>query len=402
MSGRALRIAFLLGLAGSQLFAARGAVRRRPVYAAPRPRYEMIYGQGMIALEIKDWTQVVANMSAAIRENPVESANPVRLERSTAPYLPHYYLGMALCELGPSTASYYPAAVAQLRESERQGVVQHFPTEYRLLRASAARAAVQCVITARRRYDNVDAKKPGVFTAFFDSIAAPTNRFVTENGAGRAVVSAAALVRRGLGSSAREEAIIRQAETDKALREREELARSDLRRQIEKRIDAGRNLIALAGREKGQSAAGAAHELESVINRTALLASNAPLSDLQDISDRLDNALAHTRDALQKAASPNMPPALLFDATASYFTGDYARSLSVLDTAAFDDARATEQALIVRAAARHALYLIGGEKDQALLDRAVEDVKQCRHLDPKLTPPAAFSPAFRQFFDSNG
>lgn len=402
MKRRALLIACLLALLAPQLFAARATVRRRPVYAAPRPRYEMIYGQGMISLEIKDWPQVVANMSAAIRENPIESATPVRLERSTAPYLPHYYLGIALCELGPSNVSYYTAAVAQLRESERQGVIQHFPAEYRLLQTSATRAAFQAVVVARPRYDNVDGKKPDAFTSFFDSIAAPVNRFVTDNGAVRAVVTAAALVRRGFGGAAREEAIVRQAEAEKASREREELARGDMRRQIEKRIDAGRNLVTLAGREKAQPATEAARDLEGVISRAALLASNAPLSDLQDISDRLDNALANTRAALQKAGSPNMPPALLFDATASFFAGDYARSVSVLDAAAFDDARATVQALMVRAAARQALYLAGGEKDRTLLDRAAEDVKQCRRLDPKIAPPQAFSPVFRQFFGANG
>jgi hypothetical protein len=52
----------------------------------------------------------------------------------------------------------------------------------------------------------------------------------------------------------------------------------------------------------------------------------------------------------------------------------------------------------MRSAARHALYVTGGETDGTLLEQAADDVRTCHRLDPKLAPPADFSPRFRDFF----
>ena len=371
----------------------------RPVYAAPRPQYEMVYSSGMVSYETKDFGQVVLNMNNAIKMNPVESANPIRLEHSMGPYLPYYYLGVALYELGPSNPANYADAVRALRESERQGSVQRFPALYRDLQVRTTSAQFKSVIGNRPRYDQVEARKPGPINAMFDSVAAPLNDFALGHpDVANVVAAAAGKVHIGASSDESEKAI-RQAEADRLARESADLARSNLKRQIEKRIQAGRDLALLSKGATAQPAADAARELESAINRSALLSPNLSTDELQSVLDGLEAAIVKTRDAMPK--TQGAPPPVLFDATASFFAGDYARAVKILDGVTFDDARATVQALMVRAAARHALYLSGGEKDRTLLDRATEDVKLCHQLDPKATPPDAFSPKFREFFSGS-
>jgi hypothetical protein len=61
--------------------------------------------------------------------------------------------------------------------------------------------------------------------------------------------------------------------------------------------------------------------------------------------------------------------------------------------------RAGAQGLMLRSAARHALYLIGGEKDAGLLSSAQADARASRRLDPQVVPdPQAFSPRFVELF----
>jgi hypothetical protein len=57
------------------------------------------------------------------------------------------------------------------------------------------------------------------------------------------------------------------------------------------------------------------------------------------------------------------------------------------------------QILLFRAAARHGLYVTGGQTDDALRRQALIDAMACRRQSPALVPDAeAFSPRFREFF----
>jgi len=61
--------------------------------------------------------------------------------------------------------------------------------------------------------------------------------------------------------------------------------------------------------------------------------------------------------------------------------------------------RAGAQSLLLRSAARFALYKAGGEKDDELRRLAAEDAAAARRADPSLRPDAAvFSPPFVDFF----
>ena len=90
-------------------------------------------------------------------------------------------------------------------------------------------------------------------------------------------------------------------------------------------------------------------------------------------------------------------------AGAAYLDGDYARVVRTLgDDAVPADRRAAAQAYLLRAAARHALFLEGGERDPALLESARQDARACiqRHGDITV-PGAVFSPRFVEFFQES-
>jgi hypothetical protein len=92
-------------------------------------------------------------------------------------------------------------------------------------------------------------------------------------------------------------------------------------------------------------------------------------------------------------------PADLTGAAQAYFAGRYSDAVAALESLNLGRGRRAAQALLLRSAARYALYRIGSEQDASLRSRAVEDAVAARRADPSLMPDeAAFSPAFLKFF----
>lgn len=79
----------------------------------------------------------------------------------------------------------------------------------------------------------------------------------------------------------------------------------------------------------------------------------------------------------------------------SYLHGRYDEAVRVLTQAKFDDRAAAGEAALLRAAARHAMYRSGGEKDAVLRARIDEDLRAYRELRPNAKPdPRLFPPSF--------
>lgn len=79
----------------------------------------------------------------------------------------------------------------------------------------------------------------------------------------------------------------------------------------------------------------------------------------------------------------------------SYTHGRYDEAVRVLTQEKFDDRAAAAEAALLRAAARHAMYRIGGEKDAALRAQIDVDLRVYRGLRPKAKPdPRLFPPTF--------
>lgn len=98
-------------------------------------------------------------------------------------------------------------------------------------------------------------------------------------------------------------------------------------------------------------------------------------------------------------ARPGPPPPELVRAAEAYFGGRYDEAVSLLDRLTGLSGRPAAQVHLFRAAARFALYRIGGERDAVLRQRALQDVASCRGADPGLVPdPEAFPPPFAELF----
>jgi hypothetical protein len=103
-------------------------------------------------------------------------------------------------------------------------------------------------------------------------------------------------------------------------------------------------------------------------------------------------------------ASPSVgpraaPPIELVNGARAYFDGQYEKAVAILASAPGLRGRAAAQSLLLRSAARFALYRAGGEKDAELRRLAAGDAAASRRADPTLQPDAdAFSPQFADFF----
>jgi hypothetical protein len=79
----------------------------------------------------------------------------------------------------------------------------------------------------------------------------------------------------------------------------------------------------------------------------------------------------------------------------AYLEGQYEVAVRVLDGKPFADPTAAAEAALFRAAARDALYRIGGEKDDALRAAVENDLRVYRSSGPKRKPdPRIFPPRF--------
>lgn len=93
------------------------------------------------------------------------------------------------------------------------------------------------------------------------------------------------------------------------------------------------------------------------------------------------------------------PPVDLLNGARAYFDGQYREAVDLLDRAAGLKGRAAAQSLLLRSAARFALFEAGGGKDPELRRLAARDATAARRADPTLQPDReVFSPPFVDFF----
>jgi hypothetical protein len=152
----------------------------------------------------------------------------------------------------------------------------------------------------------------------------------------------------------------------------------------------------------------------------------AQLAEAKDLAERALRELetirgqaAKIRKELQPTATPSAPipsvprppspplpgplgpPPQLLKAARFFFSAEYQKSLEALEGLGPATGPAEVQSLLFRSAARYALYVVGGEKDENLLREAAADARSCRRLAPDLRPDRlAFSPRFVEFFQN--
>ena len=217
------------------------------------------------------------------------------------------------------------------------------------------------------------------------------------------------------------EARERQAALDNQEKERlaKEKQASDLARQktrtalaaIGLQLREARQLLGDAGRRQPppDGIARPTSDLQAAVGEAQRAGQATPLAELERLRDRLGKSAAGLKIALNRAplaptpAPETGPPAALLEGAAAFFQGEYEKAVRALEGAEFSDPRAAAQARLLRGAARFGVFVTGGEKDERLRQQAVEDVRDCRRLDPKIVVSTrAFSPRFIEFFNASG
>jgi hypothetical protein len=375
------------------------------------------YKAGLAAVAAGNWQEAADRMREAIALRPDESVR-LTLRFYFKPYVPQYYLGRALFELGDCAG-----ALAAWEESEGQGAVQRLP-EYqdlqtkrwtckqRLESAAAARAMaigwargkIEAAVEADKALASLaaDPDLRGVWTlgdpplarrrqAAQEQLQEARRRLTARAEGGSAEEIRAAGT---LADAAREALEAVRQEAEAGAREQRQAGR-ELRRQIDELAAGARR--ELAGMESlAPYPAGLSRqrdEVEGILAEVAGLDPGAGADALGGLKGRLTTALVRLRRELTP------PPQALAEAAGAFFGGDYDKAVELLDGASLPGSRATAQGHLFLAAARFALYSRGGGQPESLLAAARQDVLACHQADAALLPlPQAFSPRFRSFF----
>jgi len=112
---------------------------------------------------------------------------------------------------------------------------------------------------------------------------------------------------------------------------------------------------------------------------------------LVELQDRLTVSLSQLKRAAQR------PPLKLVEAFQAYSVGEFEAVIEILDSGRWRP-RASAHACLLKAAARHALFLLDGEDQNELLVAARTDIAQCQAGSAPLEPSEQyFSPRFLAF-----
>jgi hypothetical protein len=319
--------------------------------------YEEAFRDGMSALDQKKWAVADASFRTAVAANPREGGKQIRVYGTwLLDYLPHYYLGVALYQLGD-----VEGAAQEWRESRRQGAILSTPLradlerwEKRLPPEKAAPPAT-AEASAKPASQNAGKQAPA---ATGRTLPKPTTHAQQPSqGAGAAVEPPSH------GSAAQLPAHL--AETG-----------------------------------EGGAPAHAAAEPATTTEREAsepAQAAPAPATPTRTAPAPASSAPAAATQAPQRvdAAQLLLPPARL------YFGGRYREALASLRELRWPQS-APARACLLEAAAAYALYRQGGSDDSRYLDQARAALHPCPQLNYRDRPdPRLFSPAFTRWFDDN-
>ncbi len=373
--------------------------------------------RGVEAIEAGRWEDAARFFQEAIAEKPEEKVRLIG-----ADYLPHYYLGVALSELGRCRS-----ALDALKESERQAQVQKSDhaadltrrrtrCQDHLRRVTAAKQAVEQILT-----------EAGEAAAALKNLShAPELAPLWDQGSpsygsrqrGAEMGLAKARERFAAGGEGGEIARLDEAKSlaETALAELK-ATRADARRrlgelnaaiaaaleQLEVVEDGARKLLRSVAdlapypRRLGSRVAA----VDQILKQIAETESAANPQQLSEMAGELTDAMAALRRASRR------PPRELSQAVEAYLNGSYEDALALVD----DDhlkrsAQARPYVCLIQAASHHGLWVLGGERDDAARDLAVEAINGCAESTPDEEPPSLplsskiFSPRFVDFYNA--
>ena len=377
------------------------------------------YEKALRDIRFKQWGTAAESLRQAIVDNPKEIAGPVTRPYGMhfEPYLPHFYLGLALCKLG-----YREESLEHWRHSDEQGVRQTVPKSEELDEKRQA-----CELTflpqaledvrrsqdqARELLDRLDAEVPelrgdGSFRAevqiLRQTFEAVEHEFESLGGD--------STLRGVLDMTERYRVLIENAtglQQSMIERQAERLAETlaDFRQEMAETRRAAETLEAELQRDAMPLPRDLEQRIHRLVNRVMEMEGSVSSSVLEEAPlDRLQSwqqqwtTLRDSIAALSQRVDASRLPRALVDAAQALFAGEYQTALEQLRNQSFARPRSAAQAALLRAAAYHALYLISEGEDPAQLERARSEVRRGYAADPLLIPdPEVFSPRFRRFF----
>jgi hypothetical protein len=334
--------------------------------------YKDAYKQGVEAVEKSKWADAARLMQEAIAAKSAEGETIRFYGQRFEPYLPHFYLGLALFNSGDCVG-----ALRSWATSESQGAVRK-SEQYRTLTKN--RGACEAKATSPPK-PTPATPPPGPEPA---AVAQATQ-------AAEAALKRADDAARAVAALQGDPMLGPVWSQDAALGPAQERAKEGLATARTK-LDTGRKKPDLAQLAEAREAADrVAQQLEGLSShatrrRTEIASASKPTPGPAPATPTATATKAPT------------PPELLAGARA-FFGAQYPQTVALLAGADSLPGRAGAQGLMLRAAARHALYLIGGERDTGLLSSAQADARASRRLDPQGVPdPQAFSPRFVELF----
>lgn len=384
--------------------------------AAVHGDYKDAYRKGIQARNRGRWAEVARFMREAIAEESRETGERVNISgMDFEPYLPHYYLGLALYNAADCVG-----ALASWQASDAQGTVRRLPEGANLLKHRK-----ECETTVAASGRPVPPTGPAKPVLDKPGPAPPTPSPVPSGpdpaAVSAAVQNAAAAIAKAeeaakAVSSFETESILAPVwKTEAALGPADQNARNALNG-ARADLDAGRKDSNLQRLQQAAAVAASAAQLFENVRRAA----GARRDELQRIA--AETALRPLRPEPPAAgpvtptgnanvakppdnvkpppATPAFtPPPALIGAARLFFSSRYQEASDSLGRLRFTSGPAAAHAALLRATTYYSLYLVGGEKDATLLEQARQQVLGCRRLGPGLQPdPQAFSPRFIAYF----
>lgn len=359
--------------------------------------YKSDYREGLSAVERQDWARVDALMRKAMAEEPEPQARIRLYGQVFVPYVPKFYLGLAAFNRKDCAT-----AVSLLEDARNASVMrgqrleERQQTVLRTCRAQLASAAVPVPAPTPAQPAAAPAEPrptpPKPVASAQPKPTAPAATTVPAFDAARAQAVQVRLDRidAALVNSAR-------LLGDAALAD----ARANWQRQLDPLNGQSRQARGRLNAARQTRDAAVVAELE----RSTATLESASRKIVQGIEGaRVASAAANRarEDAQARQALATQVRGRLQPLAEAYLGGDFTRAAQWADESALRSVpQAHAEALLLRAAARFELYVLGGEQDLGQVDLIRNDVRAARRISDNIQPSEmAYSPRFRALFAS--
>ena len=366
-----------------------------------------LYKDAMKAVDVQDWQTAIGLLRQAIEDDPVAKAGTFKR------YIPHYYLGLGLFEMGSCKA-----ALTVWAESHQQGVIK------RLKEISTLQQGVSVCRKRLLRQETTNdlAEITGFAAALRDLRDQPELAEAWKTGSpswDERFVAAEQLMAAAQSVLDKSDSQLEMADLEKArdhvvsAAQQLEVIQTEARTEfteVQAKLDVRSRLIEMVLVD-AREVLGATTYLEPYPQRfgglrgqVERLVAEAEKSDKTVQPDQLDELrmrLSSALESLKQASVP--PPDSLVRAAEAYFLADHGQVLEILGEEQFPSGRQAAHAHLLRAASLYSLWVAGDELDDLTRAEASSAVRSCRAEDISLVPlDRAFSPRFAEFFFSEG